>query len=185
MSEQVSAVVCIGSGPSLCAEDCKDVEESGLLTIAVNSAWQMARFCKVIYAGDDYWWKTYHQDIDIDAERWTCNENSCPTYGLNHHKGYSGNACSSGYRAIQFARDHYKAEKIILLGYDCSVSNGVHFHNPHPKQGHNPDEARCQKWLKYYDKLATELTGIRVINCSRETALTVFPRMSLQEALNG
>jgi hypothetical protein len=183
MPEQALTVVCIGSGPSLCAEDCKAVEDSGLLTIAVNSAWQMARFCKVIYAGDDYWWKTYREDIDIGAEQWTCDEGASKRYGINLHQGYRGNP-NSGLRAIQFAIEHYKAKRILLLGYDCSIKNGIHFNGSHPGP-HNPDERRCGKWLERFEDAKETFRDATVINCSRETALTVFPRMSLQEALNG
>lgn len=176
--------VCIGSGPSLTAEDCKTVEDSGLPTVAVNSAWEMARFAKVIYAGDDAWWRVNHNDIDIPAERWTNSENSVDRYTLNLHRK-QGNP-NSGLRAVEFLHEVKGAQKIILLGFDCSVKNGLHFNGPH-MQLNNPTEKRCHVWLMRFGMLADEYRkkGIQVINCSRESAITVFPRLSLQEALRG
>lgn len=177
--------VCIASGPSLTAQDCKTIEESGLPTVAVNSAWTAARFAQVIYAGDDAWWKLNVDKIDIEAERWTNSENTARTYNLKYHAGHSGNP-NSGLRAIQFLHEKYGAQKIILLGFDCSVKNGLHFHGPHAYLN-NPTDKRCNVWLERFRWLSDEYRQkwVQVINCSRETAITVFPRMSLQEALYG
>lgn len=176
--------VCIGSGPSLSEQDCKTVEESGLPTVAVNSAWEAARFAQVIYAGDDPWWKLNADKIDIDAERWTCNENAARNHNLKYHAGHAGNP-NSGLRAIQFLHEKRCTQKIILLGFDCSVKNGLHFHGPHAYLN-NPNEKRCIVWLERFRWLSDEYRkkGVQVINCSRETAITVFPRMSLEEALH-
>lgn len=174
--------VCIASGPSLTAEDCRTVEKSGLPTAAVNSAWKAARFAKVIYAGDDAWWKEHSHEIDIPAERWTNSENSVARYNLKLHRK-QGNP-NSGLRAIEFLHEVKGAQKIILLGFDCSVKNGLHFNGPHLNLK-NPTEKRCNVWLQRFSWLADEYKqkGVQVINCSRETAITVFPRMSLEEAI--
>ncbi|MCY1346367.1 hypothetical protein D9M69_324510 [compost metagenome] len=86
---------------------------------------------------------------------------------------------NSGYRAIELAIN-FGAARVLLLGYDCSVRLGTHWHGDHQKTK-NPDHRRCAEWLNQFGRLARN--GAEVINCSRETVLTCFPRMSLEEAL--
>ncbi|MCY1368851.1 hypothetical protein D9M69_558550 [compost metagenome] len=171
-------VACIASGPSLRAGDCRQIEGAGLPTIAVNSSWKLARFCDVIYAGDACWWAEYGAEIDIPAERWTHNQNAARALGINS-SGSGTSVLNSGYRAIELAIG-FGAARAILLGFDCSVQAGTHWHGDHQKTK-NPDAARCREWQSQFGRLARN--GTEIINCSRETALTCFPRMTLEEAL--
>ena len=174
-------LVCIASGPILTADDCALVEKSGIPTMAVNMSWQMARFAKYIYAGDRSWWDRYGKDIDIPAERWTCSFSAASHHKIRHHnvKG----AYNSGMRAIQWGIERgYKT--IILLGYDCSLRNGVHWHGLYTAS-RNPTPQGALKWRRQFAPVALQATqrGVRVINCSRDTALECFERMDLESAL--
>ena len=171
-------VAVIASGPSLAPEDCQAVERAGLPTIAVNSSWKLARFCDVIYAGDHVWWEQYGAEVDIHAERWTHNPNAAKALGINAN-GKGQSVLNSGMRAIELAIS-FGASKVLLLGYDCSVERGTHWHGDHAMTK-NPDAKRCVEWQRHFAQM--DLKGADVINCSRETALTCFPRMSLEEAL--
>lgn len=170
-------VVCIASGPSLTAEDCALVEQTGLPTIAVNSSWKIARFADIVYAGDPGWWTNYGSEIDIPAERWTCAGSIARHLKIHHHR--IGGSYNSGSRAVQLAID-LGAARVLLLGYDASVKRGTHWHGEHTKT-RNPDEARCMKWHKHF--AAIDRKGVEVINCSRETELTCFPRMNLEDVI--
>ncbi|MCI0665552.1 MAG: hypothetical protein L0220_31215, partial [Acidobacteria bacterium] len=110
-------VVCIASGPSLTREDCEKIERTQLLTVAVNNSWQIARFCQILYAGDDRWWTTYYDKIDIDVEKWTCAVAASRKYDLYLHRAKK-TAYNSGLRALQLVIEH-GAKRVILLGYDC------------------------------------------------------------------
>lgn len=175
---QGQTIVCIASGPSLTEADCNQVRNSGLLTIAVNSSWKRARFASVIYAADHSWWKNYRDEIDIDAERWTWSARAAENFGINHHHMLPG-AQNSGLRAIDFAIQR-GASKVILLGYDCSISNGTHWHGDHTKSS-NPDASRCKAWLRHFAQL--DRRGCSIVNCSRFTALNCFPKNSLEAEL--
>lgn len=174
-------VVCIASGPSLIAEDCGAVERSGFPAIAVNSSWKMARFAEILYAGDSAWWESYSDEIDIPAERWSCTRQAAQRFGVSHHQ--SGGAYNSGMRAIQFAMQQ-GASRVLLLGYDCSLAAGTHWHGDHQKTK-NPDAQKVAGWHKQFAQVAAEAKarGVDVINCSRHSALNCFPRLSLEEAL--
>lgn len=171
-------VACIASGPSLAAEDCEAVGKAGIQAIAVNSSWRMARFASVIYAGDMCWWEAYGAEIDIPAERWTHSQNAAKALGINSN-GKGQSVLNSGYRAIELAIS-FGAARVILLGYDCSVRQGTHWHGDHGKTK-NPDEKRCLLWQRQFAQLNTRRAEI--INCSRETALTCFPRARLEDVL--
>lgn len=177
-------IVCIASGPSLTAEDCDLVLESGLPTIAVNCSWEIANFAHVIYAGDPQWWVAHHDSINVSANKWSCSASTCDRYrDVNLFK--VGNQAhiigwNSGMRAIELAK-YFGASKVILLGYDCSVKNGIHWHGPHIKTN-NPNEAICLKWQKQFARIKKEI-GVPVINCSRYTELTCFEKSTLEDEL--
>lgn len=175
-SGQTVAILC--SGPSLTQEQCEVVRQAGCETIAVCSSWKMARFCDVIYASDEKWWKFYGGEIDIDAERWTCIAYTAENHGLKLHGPYPG-VSNSGSRALEFAIE-CRPKKIILLGADCHVRNGTHHHGDHPRTK-NPDATRCRMWLAHYAKV--DCRGIEVVNCSPDSDLECFPKAHLSEVL--
>lgn len=174
-------IAIIASGPSLTAGDCSLVEASGLTAIAVNSSWRLARFASILYAGDKAWWDAYGHEVDIPAEKWTCSRQAAAKHRINHHQAYGG--YNSGMRAIQFAVER-GASRIVLIGFDCSLANGLHWHGPH-ELTKNPDAAKVKKWHAQFKTVAAlaKLLRCEVINCSRYTELTCFPTQELEAAL--
>ena len=174
-------MVIIASGPSLRHEDCGLVELSRLTTIVVNSSWQAARFASILYAGDACWWDSYGSEIDIEADRWTCSRQAAAKHRINHHTAYGG--YNSGMRAVQFAIER-GAKRVILLGFDCSLRHGVHWHGPHERTK-NPDSAKVKTWRSQFKTVAAlaKIKKCEVINCSRHTELTCFPVRDLESVL--
>lgn len=172
-------VVCIGSGPSLTPEDCEKVKASGHRIIAINNSWALAPFADAIYAGDYEWWRHNQKDITSSAEQWTCSHYAHSKLGVNLHR-IRGVEWHSGLRAVQFAEEA-GATRVILLGYDCSVDKGVHWHGVHSKTT-NPNAGKCSNWRAQFRLLAAR-TKIEIINCSRQTALNCFPTAHLEDAL--
>lgn len=87
---------------------------------------------------------------------------------------------NSGLRAIELA-ELLGATKVILLGYDCQIDYGVHWHEDH-KGISNPTDKVCRDWRIQFAALAKR-TKIEIINCSRRTALTCFARAELEDVL--
>jgi hypothetical protein len=173
---------CIASGPSLTASDCELVKQSGIKTVAVNNSWQMATFCNYIYAGDSKWWAVNNDKINISAERWTCSDKAANTYKLHYH--IAAGPYNSGMRAIQFGISK-GFKSIALLGYDCSLKNGIHWHGSHTEEPlRNPDEAKVKKWHDQFKRVSdmAKKQGVSIINCSRYTELECFEKMTLEEA---
>lgn len=142
----------------------------------------MARFCDAIYGGDLAWWDAYGSEIDIKAEKWTCTRQAAVKHDLNMHTAYG--AYNSGMRAIQLAMEQ-GASKIILLGYDCSVENGTHWHGDHRKT-QNPDALKCKKWMAQFHQIAliAKAMKVDVVNCSRKTAMKCYRIGDLRKELS-
>ncbi len=176
-------IAIIASGPSLHSEDIDQIQQAGIYTIAVNSAWKLAPFCDAIFAGDASWWSAYHKEITIDAERWCCVDQG-QMFGTMEFKGMSG--WNSGANAIWFALEQKKATLIIMTGFDCSLLHGSHAHGDH-RQTKNPDSNDVARWHPQFQRVAgmAKTAGVPLLNCSRYTAITTIQRASLAEVLNG
>jgi uncharacterized Rossmann fold enzyme len=94
------------------------------------------------------------------------------------HSGGNG-----GYQAIGLAY-MWGAARIILLGYDFQKTGGhLHWHGPHEKG--LPNLGDLPSWARRMVQMGADLRaqGVTVVNASRQTALTCFEKMPLNEAL--
>lgn len=194
--------ICIASGPSLTPTDVEATRGQGEV-IVVNDNWRLAPWAQHLYACDAKWWDHHGEAVlaGFRGHRWTQQSIEKPSsdqkaaierwrlmsVGGKWEDGL-GIDCihygeNSGYQAINLAY-LLGAEQILLLGYDMQRTSGrEHWFGDHPqalKTGPDYDV-----WIGHFDVLAKDLKreGVDVINCTRETALTCFPRQSLSEAL--
>lgn len=178
----MSAAIICASGPSLTLADCALAIHSGLPVIAVNSTWRAVPDCTHIYAGDLRWWDVNTPLLPEGPERWSCCLRAHTRYGVNQFPTNTSDTFNSGQRGILLA--HWLgATTIILLGFDCSIQNGSHWHGDHSGLD-NPTAANIKRWHGEFGRVAQQLHGkANIINSSRETSLRCFRRMPLQEAL--
>lgn len=172
--------VCIASGPSITAEDCDLVRQSGLFTICVNDSWKIAPWSNVIYAGDLVWWGAHHKNINSRAQRYTSSKNIAESFGIHYLRNRPSGMSNSGVDAIYLAVE-MGFKRVLLLGYDCSVQRGSHWHGDHEKTK-NPNPSIVSGWHRQF-ALAADRLDIEIINCSRESALECFPISTLEGAL--
>lgn len=187
-------VVCVASGPSLTPADVEACRGRARV-IAINDNFRLAPWADVLYACDLPWWDRYHEATEaVEGERWTQDERAAARYGLHLIKSTAGHGLSripgiihqgsnSGYQAVGLAAD-FGAKRIVLLGYDMQRTDDKdHWHGPHPV-GLNPPR-HFQTWIINFNRLAKDAAelGIEIVNCSRATALTCFPRKELADAL--
>ncbi|MFV4849599.1 hypothetical protein ACNJNU_08175 [Citrobacter freundii] len=151
--------------------------------IAVNSSWRAIPECTHIYAGDLRWWDVNIPALPDSPERWSCNRRAHTRYGVNLFPTDTSGTFNSGQRAILFA--HWLgAVRIILLGFDCSISNGSHWHGDHTALD-NPTAANVKRWHSEFARVAAQLRGsVNIINSSRQTALNCFRRLPLEAAIS-
>lgn len=92
---------------------------------------------------------------------------------------------NSGYQAINLAV-LLGAARILLLGYDMRITGErTHWHGDHPVGMTNPLQGTLAGWVPAFAGAAADLErlGVVCINCSRETALTCFPRARVEDVL--
>ena len=194
--------VCLGTGPSLTTDDVESCRGRGRV-ICVNDAYRMAPWADALYAADAAWWKVHEDARSFKGACYTAegltNETRnvvIPGVTILKHGGWKGLSTKpdricygvsggnhSGYQALNLAV-LYGAKRILLLGYDMQwADKRNHFFGQHPSPLQNSSHydlfMRC--YLSALEPLRA--LGVTVINCTRDTELTCFPQMSLDEAL--
>lgn len=98
--------------------------------------------------------------------------------------GHDVASANSGFTAINLAI-RFGAERLLLVGFDVRVDRGLHWHGVHDRRLNNPDEDRTARWRRILDDAALHLAaaGVEVINCSPISALTAYPKLTLEAAL--
>jgi hypothetical protein len=187
-----STIVCIGGGPSLTPEDV-DFCRGKARVIAVNDAYKLAPWADVLFGCDAKWW-SWHKGaprfaglkyaIQEQARRWPGVQalRNMGETGLERDPSGLRTGRNSGYQAINLAV-HLGARRIVLLGYDLGPAKDgkTHWFGNHPDRAPSPYGLMLRKFETIVAPLKD--AGIEVLNCSRRTALTVFPRRVLSEVL--
>lgn len=185
-------VVCIATGPSLVQEDINACRGRVDAVIAINDAYRMAPWADYLYACDAKWWhwqgdaiKSFAgQKFSLEPTRikGVTSLKNAGTTGLSLDKGALKTGRNSGYQAINLAV-HLGALRILLLGYDMSLGHGgrAHVFGDHP-DGKKPPLCLFRR---HFRTIAAPLkaAGVTVINCSRRSALTMFPKADLARML--
>lgn len=197
-----STVVIIASGPSLTEEDCELVAQwrNGIdrRTIVINLSYQRALWADILYACDGRWWERYYKDVvgHFSGVLWTQDELAAKKFGISYVRSEDGRGLNrkigvinqglhSGYQSIGLAYQA-GADKIILLGFDCTDNNilgGTHWHGDYDNPLQSFPIYSC--WIEKFEHLAKDLKreGIVVLNATRHTELTCFPQIDLENAL--
>lgn len=195
-------VVCLAPGPSLTQADVEYVRGKATV-IAVNDAVDAAPWADVAYSSDSGWWIRRKGLPTFPGLRVTVGSRPQGLEGqfdgmlvlrLMQIEGvcFKANglatAKNSGGAAINLAvhlLPEIGVRRILLSGYDLGPS-GRRYHFNEPPQGASKPSSNYEKFRGYIATMAKPLSdaGIEVINCSRKTALTCFPRRSLADVLS-
>jgi len=188
-------VVCLASGPSLTQADVDLVRRAGLPTVVTNTTFRMAPWADMLFGFDARWWATkdpatgltHAQESARDfAGRRITRSQLGTTYGIEtlHGSSWFRGFGNSGTCAIAMAV-HGGAARVLLLGFDCTFGpkGERHWHGNHP--GGLGNCASISRWPAHFKrtKRMADAAGVRVLNCSRRTALDCFERVPLEQAL--
>jgi predicted O-methyltransferase YrrM len=145
--------------------------------------------------GDAECWGVYGaecQDVAPAAERWTCDPKvpdcnyveAVREPGLSTSRTRIHSGLNSGYAAIGLAA-LWGVSRVILLGFDFKrgPAGESHWHGDHA--GGLANLGRLDRWVREMPELGAGLrrAGVRVLNATRDTAITCFQRVALGEAL--
>jgi hypothetical protein len=173
---------CIASGPSLRKEDVDLCQNRGEV-IVVNDCYKLAPWADVLYACDYDWWQAHDGAKGFEGEKMTWSAEANEKMGIPRVEfEYTGG--NSGFQALLLAVKR-GAKRVFLLGYDMKrgADGKSHWFGDHPgalNRGSNYKDW-CDNFARWAPKL--EEMGVEVINCSRDSALTCFPKMSLEDAI--
>lgn len=194
--------VLIASGPSLSEQDVSAVRGKARC-LTINDNWRLAPWADALYAADHNWWHHYRYVHEFTGQKWTVAAHWCDgeaeAHGINvlqarDEPGLSrdpgvvnvGLVGNSGFQALNLAV-HFGVSRIILLGYDLNDSGDSHWFGDHPRGLVNTGLSKNAGRRKGFEAAVPDLEdmGVEVINCSRETDLTCFPRADLKVVLDG
>lgn len=153
----------------------------------------LAPWADVLYAADTDWWENNNGVPEFMGQKWTVSAEAAEKYKLNHINydtglvwgsvpGIIATGGNSGFQAINLAVQR-GAKKIIMLGYDMGFSSKKHWWDGEIKR-----ESRYSNydgpdgWIEKFKK-AAKIIPVPVVNVSRETALTCFPRANIEDVL--
>ena len=188
-------IYIIGGGPSLKNFDFRQLR--GARTIAINKAILFHPGADVLYWTDIRFYTWYKNEIDnYKGLKFTINAGSQYTndikvlkkgkaYGLETDNQTLAHGNNSGYAAINLAY-HLGAKRIILLGFDmASDGKDGHFHDGYPTRAAG-DKMYQDKFLPGFKQLHSELkdSEVTVLNASPYSNLTVFPKITIEQALS-
>jgi hypothetical protein len=189
-------VVVIATGPSLTQEDV-DYCRGKARVIVINDAWTLAPWADALYATDAKWWTWHHGVPEFTGQKWSLEHsqwnNTRAKYtdvqrlrntgagGVEHNPIGLRNGRNSGFAAINLAV-HYGVKKIVLLGYDMQPKHGKsHFFGEHPNKQKSPYPQFRANFVTLVKPLAK--LGIEIVNCSRNSVLSCFPKAEIRDVL--
>ena len=172
----------------------------GAHVIGVNNAYQIGPWIDAIFFGDCAWYLVHRTAL---AKLSNLKVSCCPRFagrpqkdmeGVKylakdggHRYGISNNPSkvawnhNSGASAINLAV-HFGAKRIILLGFVMCLDGSVsHWHGSHGNKKPPP----FARHLNGFPSIAEDAArrGVEVLNCSPNSQIDVFPKVSLSEVL--
>jgi hypothetical protein len=192
--------VVAAPGPSLDANVAAEVRATGWPVLVCQDAWRLMPWADKLYGCDARWWNFNNGVQDFKGEKWSthdphqhANDKSAEAekYGIKLVKGAAGSTFSmdpglihygsnSGFQSINLAI-LLGSPYIVLVGFNMSHKDGKsHFFGHHSPPLYQND---CyENFCHEFDKAAAA-TDITIINATPDTALTAFPCMSLELAI--
>lgn len=177
-------------------------DPAAVRVIAVNDAYRLAPFADLLYFADAQWWRWHKEkpefkafagamvtieptglevdDARVFMLRSARKDRFSDDHGLSTDPAAIADGRNSGYQAINLAA-LTGAKRIVLLGYDSKpgAAGEAHWFGNHPIPTHT---ATVNGFRKFYKQLVGPLKalGIEIVNCSPGSAITCFPKASLE-----
>lgn len=181
-------VAILASGPSMSQEVADLVHVAGIRAIVINDTYRLAPWSDMLYAADVQWWQQAKEassfrglKVSVSSVPGVLQLQNTGTEGFEPHLMGIRTGGNSGYQAVHIAI-HGQAARILLCGFDMSNRAGLHWHGAHPAPLRNTDDHSYTRWVERFAALKN--IGPEIINCTPGSAITCFPSMDLNEALD-
>ena len=182
-------VLIAASGPSQNKADLQ-AARGKCKVVTINDTWRLAPWADVLYACDLLWWQRKGADgfqglkVIGKGEHAGCKTMEVRiTANMVWDGSAVGGGGNSGFQALNMVA-LWGARRVLLTGYDFK-SAGNHWFGRHPSGMAQTTESAIGNWKACMNGAAADLKGrgVDVINCTRDTALTCFPKMTIAKAL--
>lgn len=164
--------------------------------VAVNNSWKIAPWSDFLFACDYRWWEGTKGCLEFGGWRVTTDRRAVDTWNLlrlvttlsddrlQFEDGKVGWGGNSGFQSLNMVV-HFGCKRIILVGFDVTTKYGLHWHEPYTGVN-NPTPSKTLRWQRSLDGAYPTLQniGVKVINCSLQSRLKKYPKMSFDNALS-
>lgn len=178
-------VAVLAGGTSLTQTSLEIVRQRGWKTIAINTTYKKAMWSDVLLGADADWWRHYYarQLEKFEGPKFHC-QRFCNIEDVEYYAARPvANASNSAVHATHFAQDA-KASRVVLVGIDLKITKLTHHHGDHPRPLRNPTASDFRMALASWRKCAPGMKKtMEVVNANPNSALDVFPRVSLEVIL--
>lgn len=192
-------VFVVAGGPSLRGFNFRRLD--GRNVIAINRGYEVLPEAQVLWWSDARFWRHHRMGLITHNARWKAtgdvgyvDSDILPAWVVRYHfTGHAGldpeptnlrTGNNSSFAAIHLAA-HIGARRIVLLGVDMrhGPAGETHFHEGHGVL--HLEETMTKLMIPYFESLAGPLAerGIEVINASPDSALAIWPRVTIDEGL--
>lgn len=176
-----ATVVVAASGTSLTSEQI-ELALARAPVVAVSDVYKLTGDrAAALAASDGAWWKVHPEAARLSIPKYTLAPrwaNDLPKSLLRLDQLPIGS--NSGLLGLAVAVHVLRARRVILLGIDLNAP-GEHFFGKHPAplKSSTPDRFRmfAQQFREFRPR------GVTILNCAPGSALDVYPRSNLDEAL--
>lgn len=186
----------VGAGESATSEALSALR-GRCRVLVINTSYKLAPWADALYACDPQWWNAYKGAPDFPGLKITQDAGAARKFDLRQVRlvdqasaeanmividrpGMIGRGGHGGFQALNLLVQFGVRRVLALL--DC---RGDHWHGDHPGTLKNPKPQTLAKWAEILDGSAPQLRnfGIEFIDVTRNGALTVYPKMSIDAAL--
>lgn len=188
-------VVIVAGGPSAAIVGDRRFS-SQTMVLAVNESWRLVPNADALYACDGGWWNKVGGVPQFSGLRMTQDATAAQVHGLHRFRlaknnggenirasvpGEICNAGNGGMQAINIAVQ-FGATRLLLAGFDMTLSRGCHWHGPHTGGLRNPAQNIVDGWRKKLDGAAPALAALGVqVQVIGDSALRAFPFVNIDE----
>jgi hypothetical protein len=188
-------VAIIASGPSTKTAGIEQLRGKCRIIAIKENIDLCWKWCDLCYGCDASWWRNRNwlKDFPRLKVSFEAKHEGIHRIDIDRHvdriltetPGRLGSGGNSGFQAVNLAVQ-FGARRIMLVGFDMTDRSGLHWYGRNRGQNRsNPTEDNFRRWRAAFHATAPWFrdNGIEVVNASEHSAVTCFPRTTVEKAL--
>lgn len=130
---------------------------------------------------DSGWWISHPEALKFAGKKYSARAYRS-TIGFDSTKHGHARGVNSGLMGMYIAHRIYKADRVLLLGFDM---HGTHYFGKHTRvyNGKTLVNTDAKKFAMHKEQFK-QFKGCEVFNCNLDSELLIFPKVKLCDILN-